>query len=140
MLSVTVMLLMKSMVSLFVITLITLERETKPDDFVQYITNAIQRAGSKMSSISTLQKKVCDQPEWFDSECIQLKGIKYNNLRRFRNSGTMVDLRVYKQSKCVFKKLRKHKKMVYQRSLQEKVVNTHSRYFKLLEIFEIPPK
>jgi exonuclease III len=73
-----------------------------PDDFVKCITDAIQTAGSKMSTLCT-KMNVCDQPEWFDSDCIRLKAVKYQSLRKFRNTGTMVDLRNYKQSKDVFK-------------------------------------
>ena len=90
---------------------------------LMYITKAIQTAGEKMHSTCNGNNKAKSQPEWFDDECVRLKAVKYQNLRKFRNTGSMEDLQRYKQSKEVFKQTCKCKKEEYKEGVREKLLS-----------------
>ena len=106
-----------------------------PDDMVMCISKAIQTAGEKMQCV--FNKKMTSQSEWFDNnnECVRLKAMKYQNLRRFRSTGRMDDLQKYKQSKEIFKQTCKLKKEEFKKSVCNKLLyltNNPTKFWKYL--------
>ncbi|XP_060562301.1 uncharacterized protein LOC132721934 [Ruditapes philippinarum] len=102
---------------------------------VKAITSLYHEAGQCML-VKNMSGRFSSQPPWWNSTCDNLKYIKYRALRKFRESNSLLDLRIFKDKRNEFKNYCRIMLLQYQFSNRNMLLassNDPSSFWKILK-------
>ena len=116
--------------------------ETDVYNAVQQIVNLYQNAGSFMKRKDKTNFKI-KQPAWWDNECNRQKSKKFKLLKLFRRCSSEENLKLYKESRNVFKEMCKLKQLSWQKRCREDLINCRANntlFWKKIKSYRNKPR
>ena len=94
------------------------------DEAIKVFEGILLRAAEPMEIINNRRRKVRLQPKWWDKDCDNLKDLKYQALKKLRETDKAVDIQAYREARRNFKNHCNTKKTHWKEGLKEKLIES----------------